>query len=140
MSDKRLFTRIPLAVKGTLAHHDKHIDVIVIDVSLQGVKLSANEDALNELPFDSHDPYTATFRANEDSPVITLHIEQLYRQNDSRKDSVSLGCKVSQMDVDSISALRRLILLNSQDADLNEKELNALIEAVYSNASNASLS
>jgi len=140
MSDKRLFTRIPLAVKGTLAHHDKRIDVIIIDVSLQGVKLSANEDALNELPFDSHDPYTATFRANEDSPVITLHIEQLYRQSDSRKDSVSLGCKVSQMDVDSISALRRLILLNSQEADLNEKELNALIEAVYSNASNASLS
>jgi len=138
MSDKRQFTRIPLAVAGHLAHNGKRIDVVICDVSLQGVRLTANEDALAELPFDSHDPYTATFRANEDSPVITLIIEQLYRQNDSRKDTVSLGCKVAQMDVESISALRRLILLNSQDADLEEKELNALIDAVYSNASSAS--
>lgn len=131
MTDKRQFQRVSLNVNGTLAHNDISIDVVVSDVSLQGIKLQATEAALSHLPFDSHDPYTATFQANEDSPVITLSISQLYRHADSRKEWVSLGCKVEQMDVDSISALRRLITLNSDDASIEEKDLNALVNAVY---------
>lgn len=131
MTDKRQFQRVSLNVNGTLAHNDISIDVVVSDVSLQGIKLQATENALSTLPFDSHDPYTATFQANEDSPVITLSISQLYRHADSRKEQVSLGCKVERMDVDSISALRRLITLNSDDASIEEKDLNALVNAVY---------
>ena len=131
MTDKRQFQRVSLNVNGTLAHNDVSIDVVVSDVSLQGIKLQATETALSQLPFDSHDPYTATFQANEDSPVINLSISQLYRHADSRKERVSLGCKVERMDVDSISALRRLITLNSDDASIEEKDLNALVNAVY---------
>ena len=131
MTDKRQFQRVSLNVNGTLEHNDVSIDVVVSDVSLQGIKLQATETALSHLPFDSHDPYTATFQANEDSPVITLSISQLYRHADSRKERVSLGCKVERMDVDSISALRRLITLNSDDASIEEKDLNALVNAVY---------
>ncbi len=134
MTDKRQFQRISLDVNGTLTHNDTSIDVIVSDVSLQGIKLQATETALLNLPFDSHDPYVATFQANEDSPVITLYISQLYRHADSRKERVSLGCKVERMDVESISALRRLITLNSEDASIEEKDLNALVNAVYQEA------
>ena len=131
MTDKRQFQRVPLNVNGKLAHNDNSIDVVVSDVSLQGIKLQATETALSNLPFDSHEPYVATFQANEDSPVITLSISQLYRHADSRQELVSLGCKVERMDVESISALRRLILLNSDDASIEEKDLNALVNAVY---------
>ncbi|BFT29748.1 hypothetical protein D210916BOD24_09240 [Alteromonas sp. D210916BOD_24] len=131
MTDKRQFQRVTLNVNGKLAHNDTTIDVIVSDVSLQGIKLQASESALATLPFDSHDPYKATFQANEDSPVITLHISQLYRHADNRKEVVSLGCKVESMDLESVSALRRLILLNSEDASIEEKDLNALVDAVY---------
>ncbi|GFD74284.1 PilZ domain-containing protein [Alteromonas marina] len=134
MTDKRQFQRVSLDVNGTLTHNDTSIDVIVSDVSLQGIKLQATETALLNLPFDSHDPYVATFQANEDSPVITLYISQLYRHADSRKERVSLGCKVERMDVESISALRRLITLNSEDASIEEKDLNALVNAVYQDA------
>lgn len=134
MTDKRQFQRISLDVNGTLTHDDTSIDVIVSDVSLQGIKLQATETALLNLPFDSHDPYVATFQANEDSPVITLYISQLYRHADSRKERVSLGCKVERMDVESISALRRLITLNSEDVSIEEKDLNALVNAVYQEA------
>ncbi|APD86827.1 PilZ domain-containing protein [Alteromonas sp. Mex14] len=134
MTDKRQFQRVSLDVNGTLTHYDTSIDVIVSDVSLQGIKLQATETALLNLPFDSHDPYVATFQANEDSPVITLYISQLYRHADSRKERVSLGCKVERMDVESISALRRLITLNSEDASIEEKDLNALVNAVYQEA------
>ena len=131
MTDKRQFQRVLLNVNGTLAHNDISIDVVVSDVSLQGIKLQATETALSNLPFDSHEPYVATFQANEDSPIITLSISQLYRHADSRQELVSLGCKVERMDVDSISALRRLITLNSDDASIEEKDLNALVNAVY---------
>lgn len=131
MTDKRQFQRVSLNVNGKLAHNDNSIDVVVSDVSLQGIKLQATETALSNLPFDSHEPYVATFQANEDSPIITLSISQLYRHADSRQELVSLGCKVERMDVDSISALRRLILLNSDDASIEEKDLNALVNAVY---------
>ncbi|MBJ2130023.1 PilZ domain-containing protein [Alteromonas sp. IB21] len=131
MTDKRQFQRVSLEVNGTLTHNDISIDVLVSDVSLQGIKLQATETALLNLPFDSHEPYVATFKANEDSPVITLYISQLYRHADSRKERVSLGCKVERMDVESISALRRLITLNSEDASIEEKDLNALVDAVY---------
>lgn len=134
MTDKRQFQRVSLDVNGTLTHNDTSIDVIVSDVSLQGIKLQATETALLNLPFDSHEPYVATFQANEDSPVITLYISQLYRHADSRKERVSLGCKVERMDVESISALRRLITLNSEDASIEEKDLNALVNAVYQEA------
>ena len=134
MTDKRQFQRVSLDVNGTLTHNDTSIDVIVSDVSLQGIKLQATETALLNLPFDSHDPYVATFQANEDSPVITLYISQLYRHADSRKERVSLGCKVERMDVESISALRRLITLNSEDVSIEEKDLNALVNAVYQDA------
>ena len=131
MTDKRQFQRVSLNVNGKLAHNDKSIDVVVSDVSLQGIKLQATETALSNLPFDSHEPYVATFQANEDSPVITLSISQLYRHADSRQELVSLGCKVERMDVESISALRRLITLNSDDASIEDKDLNALVNAVY---------
>ena len=134
MTDKRQFQRVSLEVNGTLTHNDISIDVLVSDVSLQGIKLQATETALLNLPFDSHEPYVATFKANEDSPVITLYISQLYRHADSRKERVSLGCKVERMDVESISALRRLITLNSEDASIEEKDLNALVNAVYQDA------
>ena len=131
MTDKRQFQRVSLNVNGTLTHNKTNINVVVCDVSLQGIKLQATETALLNLPFDSHEPYTATFQANDDSPVIILSISQLYRHADSRQEYVSLGCKVERMSVDSISALRRLITLNSDDASIEEKDLNALVDAVY---------
>ncbi|GEA11891.1 hypothetical protein KUL49_22660 [Alteromonas sp. KUL49] len=139
MSDKRQFQRISLSVVGTLAHHDVEIPVSITDISLQGVRLSACENDLEKLPFDSHDPYIARFQVNEDSPSICMEIEQLYRQDNDRSDRVTLGCKVAQMDVASISALRRLILLNGKNDAINDSDLNALIDAVYSKASSASL-
>ena len=49
MTDKRQFQRVSLNVNGTLAHNDVSIDVVVSDVSLQGIKLQATETALSHL-------------------------------------------------------------------------------------------
>lgn len=137
MSDKRQFQRVKLNIEGVLTHQTTSIPVTVKDVSLRGVRLSADEHLLAHLPFDSHEPYLAQFRPNDDSPVVTLYIEQLYRQSDARYSDTLLGCKLDHGDIDSMVALRRIIELNSNDAELSEKDLDALIDAIYSNASSA---
>lgn len=138
MTDKRQFQRIPLKVEGKLRHQSITVPVMIEDVSLKGIRLSATESALLELPFDSHDPYEISFKANEDSPAIVIQLAQLYRQSDTRHPHTFMGCKVEFIELDSLSALRRLIVLNSRDQSLSEHDLEALIDAVYSNASSAS--
>ncbi|GGW85915.1 PilZ domain-containing protein [Alteromonas halophila] len=137
MSDKRQFQRVKLDIDGTLSHQTTTIAVVVKDVSLQGLRLSARESLLDQLPFDSHEPYLARFRPNDDSPELTLFIEQLYRHADSRHPDTILGCRLKRGDIESVSALRRIIQLNSSDAELSNKDLDALIEAIYSSASSA---
>ena len=138
MTDKRRFQRVVINAEGTLSHSDIAIDVTVLDISLRGLRLLATEQALSALPFDSHEPYSISFRQNEDSPPICAWLEQLYRQTDRRGNRVIVGCRVEHIEVEDLAGLRRLIELNSRDAELSEQDLDALIETIYSNASSAS--
>ena len=126
--DKRQFQRVDLKVPGELSLHGNSIPVTIEDVSLQGLRLSAAEAMLEMLPFDSYDPYTVMFKANPDSPLITLYLQQLYRQSQGNSDLIFIGCKVDHVEVVRESTL---INLNSGDPGLSEQDLNALIDAVY---------
>lgn len=128
--DKRQFQRVDLKVPGELSLHGNSIPVTVEDVSLQGLRLSAAEAMLEMLPFDSHDPYTVMFKANPDSPLLTIYLQQLYRQSPRITDLIFIGCKVDHIDVECLAELRRLINLNSGDPGMSEHDLNALIDAV----------
>ena len=75
MTDKRQFQRISLKDEGNLRHQHITVPVVIEDVSLQGIRLSATESALLELPFDSHEPYEISFKANDDSPTIVIQLE-----------------------------------------------------------------
>lgn len=129
--DKRQFQRVDLKVPGELSLHGNSIPVTIEDVSLQGLRLSAAETMLDMLPFDSHDPYTVMFKANPDSPLITLYLQQLYRQSPGHTDLIFIGYKVDHVDVECLAELRTLINMNSGDPGLSEQDLNALIDAVY---------
>ena len=129
--DKRQFQRVDLKVPGELSLHGNSIPVTVEDVSLQGLRLSAAEAMLDTLPFDSHDPYTVMFKANPDSPLMTLYLIQLYRQSPQKAGVIYIGCKVDHIDVECLAELRRLINLNSGDDALSEKDMDALLNAVY---------
>ncbi|MBU2979072.1 PilZ domain-containing protein [Alteromonas sp. C1M14] len=136
--DKRQFQRVALNVSGQLSHRNVSIPIVIKDVSLQGLRLCASDRHLDALPFDSHDPYTVIFKANEDSPDIALFLQQLYRQTQTDSATVDIGCKLDHIDVESLAGLRRLITMNSEDNTISEKDLNALIDAIYGKASNAS--
>ncbi|AXR07194.1 PilZ domain-containing protein [Salinimonas sediminis] len=138
MSDKRHFQRVVLNIPGTLSHGDTSIAVTVEDVSLQGLRLIADEHALASLPFDSHDPYHIRFLDDTGPARIEAWLEQLYRHTDQRRPTVAMGCKVDHIAVESLAALRQLIELNSGDAQLSQQDLDALTDAIYDNASSAS--
>ncbi len=130
MTDKRQFQRIPLGVPGRLSHQEVSIPVEVIDISLQGLRLKVNEDTVKALPFDSHEPYVIDFKPNADSPLITVHLQQLYRIHERNYEDTLIGCKVDHISVENLAALRRLIQLNSGDEALTEQDLNALIDGI----------
>lgn len=136
--DKRQFQRVDLNVSGELSHRGICIPIVIKDVSLQGLRLCAADQNLDILPFDSHAPYTVKFKTNEDSPQIVLYLQQLYRQTRTGSANVDIGCKLDHIDVESLAGLRRLIAVNSDDNAIAEKDLNALIDAIYGNASSAS--
>ncbi|WP_018982969.1 PilZ domain-containing protein [Salinimonas chungwhensis] len=137
MSDQRQYQRISLNVNGTLSHSGSAAPVVIEDISLQGLRLRANEAELGALPFDSHEPYHVEFLAHENHPLIEMFVEQLYRHADTREPTIAMGCKVHHIDVESLAALRRLLELNSGDSQFTEHDLDHLIESIYSRASSA---
>ena len=140
MSDKRQYQRVKLNIPGILSHGHTNIGVMIEDVSIQGVRVSAEEEALATLPFDSHQPYRIAFLTDDKAPLIEAWVEQLYRHTDRRKTAVAVGCKVDHIDVESLAALRQLILLNSGDPSMSQYDIDTLTNAIYGKASNASQS
>ncbi|NMH58924.1 PilZ domain-containing protein [Alteromonas ponticola] len=130
MTDKRQYQRITLGASGSLSHQNVSVPVEVMDISLQGLRLKVNEKTIEALPFDSHEPYIIKFHANNDSPPICAHLQQLYRFNHPRIGDTLIGCKLDHIDIEDLAALRRLIQLNSEDNRLSEQDLDALIEGI----------
>jgi hypothetical protein len=113
--DQRRFTRIPFDAAAVLSKDGQDWPCELIDLSLKGALVGqpdgwngqANEDYQLTLTLDSE------VRIQMD--VSVAHIENQH---------VGLYCK--DIDLDSITHLRRLVELNLGDADLLERELMAL--------------
>lgn len=138
MSDKRHVHRVALNIQGQLGHGDIFVPVIIEDVSFKGLRLRAEEAEIDALPFDSHEPYHIVFLTDEQQPLLDAWLEQLYRQTDARKSTIAIGCKVHHIELENLAVLRRLIELNSGDSDMTAHDLDALVDAFYDTASNAS--
>jgi pSer/pThr/pTyr-binding forkhead associated (FHA) protein len=112
---QRKFSRIPFEVDVTLHDEQRRWETRLLDISLHGALVTA----------------PATFAATEDKryrltvhleggPDICMDVEVAHRED----DELGLNCK--DIDVDSITHLRRLVELNLGDPDLLERELSAL--------------
>lgn len=114
-TQQRRFSRIPLDLGVTLRDDQNHWDTRLLDISLQG--------ALVETP--------ATFVAVpaqryvlsvhlDGGPDISMEVAVAHQED----DQLGLDCK--DIDVESITHLRRLVELNLGDPALLERELSAL--------------
>ncbi len=113
--EQRDFSRVHFEVGATLHLGEEHWDTQLSDISLHG--------ALIQRPAD-WEPQTGTlYRLDiQLNPDVTISMDVHVAH--SSDDLIGLTC--DDIDVDSITHLRRLVELNLGDAELVERELSAL--------------
>jgi hypothetical protein len=114
--ERRRFSRIAFHRPAELEVHGERIPCDLLDVSLKG--------ALFELPATAGarvgDAATLTIRLAGDAAIRMSG-------NLAHREGVQVGLRCVEIDLDSISHLRRLVELNLGDEDLLERELSSLV-------------
>lgn len=116
MQVKRNYSRVPFKVESTLTVGQTCFDIKVIDISLKGALITKPEKWNID---ESQDVFMEIKLANSDI-VIQMQTEVVHEHEDK------LGLRFVEIDVDSLSHLRRLLELNLGDAELINKEVSKL--------------
>jgi hypothetical protein len=116
-NEKRHFHRIFYKAEANIYADGQVWDCEVLDLSLNGCLLHFTS------PLKEHqeDCYTLKLRLSDDIEIkMELKIAHILENN--------VGFKCVQIDIDSISQLRRLVELNIGDSDILERDLSSLSE------------
>ena len=115
-NEKRQFHRIFYNAKASLVADNKSWDCEVIDLCLNGCLL--------QFPTiwqqDSDDICTLRLTLSEDTE-ITMDLKPAHAEGNN------VGFKCEQIDIDSISQLRRMVELNLGDSEILERDLSSLV-------------
>jgi len=115
-SEKRHFHRVAHDAPATLYRNDERVPCKILDLSLKGCLIELDSDRL----IDPDGVYELRIDLNE-----TVRILMSVSPAHSSERKLGLVCR--QIDLDSISALKRLVELNLGDERLLERELQALL-------------
>ncbi len=115
--NRRHFTRIPMDCEVTLACGAQQWKSQLIDISLKGALLAVPE-AFGECPECS---CRLMFLLNETDVTIMMVGNIVYQKEKH------LGFRCDNIDLDSITHLKRMVELNLGDAGLLERELSELL-------------
>ncbi|MFQ5487637.1 MAG: PilZ domain-containing protein [Gammaproteobacteria bacterium] len=115
--EKRRFSRIPFHTHTLIVGPERSWESHLIDISLKG--------ALVEKPEDWRGTHGDRFileieLGNNADVIISMDVQAVHIEEGQ------IGCECLDIDVDSISHLKRLLELNLGNADLLERELSAL--------------
>ncbi|HHH43887.1 MAG TPA: FHA domain-containing protein [Gammaproteobacteria bacterium] len=114
-TEQRQFSRIPFDVPVTLSLETRQWHSGLIDISLHGalVRLPSGFEA------DAQQDYRLAIHL-EGGPDINMLVQVAHQEDEE------LGLQCKDIDVDSITHLRRLVELNLGEPELLERELSAL--------------
>lgn len=113
--EQRRFSRIALDVKATLKDDSYTWETDLLDISLHGALIKVPES------FETNAGQRYQLAVHlEGGPDICMDVEIAHREENE------LGLKCHDIDVDSITHLRRLVELNLGNPELLERELSAL--------------
>jgi len=116
-SEKRHFHRIFYKTEANLYSDEQVWDCEVLDLSLNGCLLQFTSPLKEHL----ENCYTLKLRLSDDVEIkMELKMAHLLENN--------AGFRCVQIDIDSISQLRRLVELNLGDSDILERDLSSLAE------------
>lgn len=119
-NEKRQFHRILYTAKANLSANEQVWDCDVLDLSLNGCLLHFTSPWQQK----PENLYTLKLRLSDD-----IEIKMELKMAHCLENNVGFKCK--QIDIDSISQLRRMVELNIGDSEILERDLSAL--AVLSN-------
>ncbi|MDR2679041.1 MAG: PilZ domain-containing protein [Zoogloeaceae bacterium] len=119
-SERRLFSRIHFSVTGYLSFADKEYAVDVLDLSLKGALVRLKEDETLALGQDCQ----LRVHLGESEDVIYMNAN-IARADTAPPRLIGLAC--TDIDLDSITHLRRLVELNLGDSSLLHRELEHLV-------------
>ena len=114
--DKRHFSRILFDASCILHQNDKEWKTELLDISLRGILVKRPEN----LDADFDKPFEAIISLSDAGDSMIMSIKLMHKETDH------LGFECVYIDIDSITHLKRLVELNLGDADLLNRELNAL--------------
>ena len=121
VDDRRRFSRINFNAYAHLRACSGEVTYLqcdVIDISLNGLLI--NRPKQWESTID--DEYNVDLVLDNAQIVIKMHCRVVHVTSDC------VGFQCQQLDIDSMTHLRKLLLLNLGDESLAERELSALIE------------
>jgi hypothetical protein len=113
--ERRQFSRILFDAWVELRQGDRHWHAEVVDLSLKGLLVRAPQDWLA----DDEAPFSAAIRLDNQSSI-----QMTVRLRHQHGDLLGFVCE--QIDLDSVSNLRRLVELNLGDPELLERQLGTL--------------
>jgi hypothetical protein len=117
-SERRHFSRITMDRLGRLSWDGHDVEVQVQDISLNGALLRLPAEAAARVRRNADYHFTLVLGFSE-------RIEMSLRQVHQEDDLVGFHCH--DIDLDSISQLRRLVELNLGNDDLLQRELAELV-------------
>ncbi|GMQ89125.1 MAG: hypothetical protein BMS9Abin09_0580 [Gammaproteobacteria bacterium] len=113
--EQRQFSRIPFDVLVTITLGQQAWETSLIDISLHGALIKEPQNFTS----DPEQDYRLAVHL-EGGPDICMDVRVAHQENEK------LGLNCGDIDVDSITHLRRLVELNLGDPELLERELSAL--------------
>lgn len=118
--ERRRFSRIPFDGDAHLHKGDETIPVRVVDISLKGVLLHVPDD----LSLSPAELVTLVLELAED---VRINMNLAF----AHEGEHYAGFHCTDIDVDSMSHLRRLVELNLGDPDTLQRELQDLVRGPY---------
>lgn len=115
MPDSRRFTRLPVTLPARLTVGSAIWTGQVLDLSLKGALFKCDPGANAGVPTD---PDAHLSMSLNDGEVILSMLTRLVH-----RDHEHLGVEILEIDIDSVSHLRRMIELNLGSEDLLQREL-----------------
>jgi hypothetical protein len=117
--ERRQFSRIPFDAHAHLNDQrgELHLNCTVLDISLKGLLIEKPDYWIGEIGAD----YDIDVILDDANLVIKMG------STVAHIDNQRIGFKCQQLDLDSMSHLKRLISLNLGDDSLLHRELSALI-------------
>jgi len=123
--EQRRFSRFKFNATADLHIHRKDTvpkiqseKVHVLDLSLKGVMLKADPSILEKIGLG--DSVQLTIQLEENGPTIEMFVKLAHQTNDVA------GFYCDQIDIDSITHLRRMVELNQGSSEILERDLAAL--------------